>query len=73
MKHQKQPGGERISLAYTSILLLIFEGSQDRNVEAGADAEAVEGCCLLARSSWLVQPASQHEELYSSWVEVFSN
>jgi hypothetical protein len=23
-----------------------------RNLEAGADAEAMEGCCLLACSSW---------------------
>ena len=30
---------------------------QGRNLEAGAGAEAMEGCCLLACSSWLVQPA----------------
>jgi hypothetical protein len=31
--------------------------SQDRNVEAGADAEAVWKHCLLACSLWLAQPA----------------
>jgi hypothetical protein len=36
-----------------SYILLVFEGSQDRNskkeriIEAGADAEATEGCSLL--------------------------
>jgi hypothetical protein len=29
---------------------------QCRNLEAGADAEAMKGCCLLACSIWLVQP-----------------
>jgi hypothetical protein len=33
------------------------ELKQDRILEAGADAEAVKGCCLLACSSWLAQPA----------------
>jgi hypothetical protein len=28
-----------------------------RNLEAGADAEAMEGCCLLACCSWLAQSA----------------
>jgi hypothetical protein len=31
--------------------------TQGRNQEAGADAEAMEGCCLLAFSAWLAQPA----------------
>jgi hypothetical protein len=48
-------------LAYTSIALLIVEGSQDgksgNNLEAGADAEAKEGCCLLACSHSSAQPA----------------
>ena len=26
-------------------------------LEAGSEAEAMEGCCLLACSSWLSQPA----------------
>ena len=56
MKHydQKQVGEERVLLAYTSMLL---ELKQDNNLEAGADAEVMEGCCLLACSSWLTQPA----------------
>ena len=29
------------------------ELKQGRNLEAGVDAEAIEGCCLLACSSWL--------------------
>ena len=28
-----------------------------KNLAAGADAEAVEGCCLLACLPWLAQPA----------------
>ena len=28
----------------------------DRNLEAGADTEAMEECCLLACSPWLAQP-----------------
>ena len=30
---------------------------QGKNVEAGADAESMEECCLVACSSWLAQPA----------------
>jgi hypothetical protein len=33
------------------------ELNQGRNLEAGADAEDMEGCCLLAYSSWLAQSA----------------
>jgi hypothetical protein len=33
------------------------ELKQDWNLEAGADAEAMEGCCLLACLSWLAQHA----------------
>ena len=29
---------------------------QSRDLEAGADAEAMEGCSLLTCSPWLVQP-----------------
>jgi hypothetical protein len=47
-----QVGEERVYLAYTSTLLFITKGSQDRNSNrAGTwnqDAEAMEGCCLLA-------------------------
>ena len=43
----------KVYLAYISTTLFIAEGSQDRNsnkgrnLEAGPDAEAMEGCCLL--------------------------
>jgi hypothetical protein len=30
---------------------------QDRNLEAGTDADATEGCCILACPSWLAQLA----------------
>jgi hypothetical protein len=30
-------------------------GTQGRNLQAGAEAEAMEGCCLLACSPWLAQ------------------
>jgi hypothetical protein len=37
-------GGIKAYLAYTSIFLFIMKGNQGRNLEAGADAEAMEGC-----------------------------
>ena len=45
MKHhdQKQVGEERVYLAYASTLEFITKGSQDRNLEAEADAEVMEG------------------------------
>jgi hypothetical protein len=48
---------KRSYLAYMYLLLLSIKGSQNRNLEAGVDAEAMEGCCLLACSSWLAKPA----------------
>jgi hypothetical protein len=49
-----------IQLTYTSILLFITKevrtGTQ-AGQEAGADAEAMEGCSLLACLPWLAQPA----------------
>jgi hypothetical protein len=53
MKHndQKQVGEERACLGYTSIAQFTTEGNQDRNLEAGADAEATEEFCFLACSS----------------------
>jgi hypothetical protein len=33
------------------------ELQQDRNLKAGTDVEAVEGCCLLTYSSWVSQLA----------------
>jgi hypothetical protein len=53
---KKQVVEERIYSAYTSKLLFITKGSQDWNSsrsEKGADAEAMEGCSLLACFLWL--------------------
>ena len=36
---------------------------QLRDLDTGADAEAMEGCCLLACSSWFAQPAFLTTEL----------
>jgi hypothetical protein len=61
-KHHGQEalGEERVYLAYTSMLLFITKqvrtGTQ-AGQEAGADAEAMEGCSLLACFPWLAQPA----------------
>ena len=57
---KKQVGEERVYSAYNSILLFITKevrtGTQTGQ-GAGADAEATEGCSLLACFSWLAQPA----------------
>ena len=57
---KKQVGEERVYLAYTSILLFITKevrtGTQTGQ-GAGADAEAMEECSLLACLPWLAQPA----------------
>jgi hypothetical protein len=57
---KKQVGEKRVYSAYTSILLFITKevrtGTQ-AGQEAGADAEAMEGCSLLACFPWLAQPA----------------
>jgi hypothetical protein len=54
---KKQVGEERVYSAYTSILLFITKevrtGTQ-AGPEAGADAEAMEGCSLLACSPGLL-------------------
>jgi hypothetical protein len=56
---KKQVGEERVYSAYTSILLFITKevrtGTQE-DQEAGADAEAMEGCSLLACFPWLASP-----------------
>ena len=39
------------------------ELKQGRNLEAGADAEAMEAFCLLACSPWLLQPALTQNHL----------
>jgi hypothetical protein len=57
---KKQVGEERVYSAYTSTLLLspkdVRTGIQ-AGQEAGANAEDMEGCYLLACFSWLAQPA----------------
>jgi hypothetical protein len=48
---KKQVGEERVYSAYISILLLITKGCRtgtQAGQKAGADAEAMEGCSLLA-------------------------
>jgi hypothetical protein len=56
---KKQVGEERVYLAYTSMLLFITREVRtgiQAGQEAGADAEAMEGCSLLACLPWLAQP-----------------
>jgi hypothetical protein len=57
---KKQVGEERVYSAYTSMLLFITKevrtGTQ-AGQKAGANAEAMEGCYLLACFPWLAQPA----------------
>jgi len=59
----KNPGWETMGLfgshlpTSPSLKKISTELKQGRNPEAGADAETMEGCCLLACSSWLAQPA----------------
>jgi hypothetical protein len=57
---KKQVGDERVYSAHTSALLFITKevrtGTQ-AGQEAGADAEAMEGCYLLACFPWLAQLA----------------
>jgi hypothetical protein len=57
---KKQDGEERVYSAYTSILLFITNEIRtgiQTGQEAGANAEAMEGCSLLACFPWLAQPA----------------
>jgi hypothetical protein len=55
---KKQVGEERVYSVYTSRLLLTKEVRTETQAgqEAGADAEAMEGCSLLACFPWLAQP-----------------
>jgi hypothetical protein len=57
---KKQVVEGRVYSAYNSILLFITKevrtGTQ-AGQEAGADAEVMEGCSLLASFPWLAQPA----------------
>ena len=54
-------GKERVCL----FGLIAQELKQGRNLEAGADAEAIEECCLLACFPWLAQPVFFPTELGS--------
>ena len=57
---KKQVREKTVYSAYTSILLFITKGTQDWNssrAEAGADAEAMAGCYLLACFSWFAKLA----------------
>jgi hypothetical protein len=58
--NKKQVGEEQVYSAFISILLFITKevrtGTQ-ADPEAEADAEAMEGCSLLACLPWLAQPA----------------
>jgi hypothetical protein len=57
---KKQVGEERVYSAYISTLLFItmeVRSGTQAGQEAGADAEAMEGCSLLACLNWLAQLA----------------
>jgi hypothetical protein len=57
---KKQAGEERVYSAYTSILLFITKEVRTGTYsgkKAGTDAEAMEGCSLLACFPGLAQPA----------------
>jgi hypothetical protein len=57
---KKQVVKERLYWAYTSILLFIrkeIRTGTRAGQKAGDDAEAMEGCSLLACLPWLAQPA----------------
>jgi hypothetical protein len=59
MMTKKQVGEERVYSACTSTLLFITKEvrtATQAGQEAGADAEAMEGCSLLACFLWLAQP-----------------
>ena len=58
---------ERVYSAYTSILLFITKEVRtvtQAGQEAGADAEAMEGCSLLACFPWLAQHALLQNQDY---------
>jgi hypothetical protein len=57
---KKQVGEERVYSAYISTLLFITKKVRtvtQTGQKAGADAEDMEGCSLLACFPWLAQPA----------------
>jgi hypothetical protein len=52
---KKQVGEERVYFILLFITKEVRTGTQ-AGQEAGADAEVMEGCSLLARFPWLAQP-----------------
>ena len=57
--HQNNLEGKGIGLYFQSTVHHQKTGQklkEGRNLEAGADVETMEGCCILACSSWLAQP-----------------
>jgi hypothetical protein len=57
---KKQVVEERVYSAYTNTLLFITKGVRTETQtgqETGADAEAMEGCSLLACFPWIAQLA----------------
>lgn len=75
IKHQKQPGKERVvSFPHqSSSLKEVRVRTQGRNVGAGAQVGAGEGCCLLAFSSCLAQFAFiYHSRVFSPGVAPFT-
>jgi hypothetical protein len=56
---KKQFGEEKVFSAYTSILFITKEARTGTQAgqKAGADAEAMEGCSLLACLPWIAQLA----------------
>jgi hypothetical protein len=60
---KKQVGEKRVYSAYTFHIAFHHQRksglklTQGRNLEAGADAKAMEGCCLLDCFPWLAQLA----------------
>ena len=63
IKHhdQRNWGGKGLFCLYFHITILIKGSEQGpnlgKNLEARAGAEALQECCWLAHSSWLIQPA----------------
>ena len=54
---KKQVGEKRVYSDYTSFITKEVRTGTQGGQEIGADAEAMEGCSLLACFSWLAQPA----------------
>jgi hypothetical protein len=72
---KKQVGEERAYSAYTSILLFITKEVRTGTLagqEAGADAEAIEGCSLLTCSACsLIEPKTTSPEMVPPTKEHF--